>query len=178
MSLSTHAIAALAAAALAASATWWLQSTRYTAQLATLQRDHAQVLQSIADKTSQAYQAVLRYTTATNTHLSELDARHHQELADAQLETDRFRACVRAGTCGVRIITRAVPAAACDRPADQPAGGLGDATLALDADTAERVLDLRESVQTDAVKLAYLQQYATTCWRAGADAQALSEQGE
>lgn len=176
--ISTHAAAAIIAAALAASATWWLQSTRYTAQIATLQRDHAQTLRAIADKTSQAYQAVQRYTATTNTHLAELDTRHHQELADAQLETARLRACVHSGTCGVRIITRAVPERCSDSPAAQSASGLGDGAVALDPAAAERVLDLRDSVHTDAAKLAYLQQYASTCWRAGVDTQAVSGQGE
>lgn len=174
----SHLIAAAAAAVVATSATWWLQSTRYTAQIATLQRDHAQVLQGIADKTARAYAAVQRYSAATNTHLAELDSRHQQELSDAQSETNRLRACVRAGTCGVRIITRVAPAAACDRAPDQPASGMGDAAVALDAAAAERVLDLRESIQSDAAKLAYLQQYASACWRAGVDAQALSGQKE
>ena len=49
------------------------------------------------------------------------------------------------------------------------AGGVGDGAIALDGETANRVLDLRESVQSDAAKLAYLREYATSCYRAGVE---------
>jgi len=98
------------------------------------------------------------------------DATHYKELTHAQSETARMRACVAAGACGVRIITRSTACAAGGAvPQDAGAGGMGDGAIALDPATAGRVLDLRESVQSDAAKLAYLREYAQSCYRAGAE---------
>lgn len=166
----THAGAAVLAGALAFAGAWKIQAWRMGEQLAGLKASHAQTMQAIADKTAQARAAVARYELAANAQLADKDATYYQELTHAKTETDRLRACVAAGACGVRIITRSTAcAAAGDLPKDAGAGGVGDGAVALDGETAGRVLDLRESVQSDAAKLAYLREYAQTCWRAGAE---------
>ena len=168
--LYTHAGAALLAGALAFAGAWQVQAWRLGEQLAGLKTDHAKTLQAIADKTAQARAAVARYELAANAQLADKDVQHYQELTHAQSETARMRACIAAGTCGVRIITRSTACAAGGAvPQDAGAGGLGDGAIALDGETANRVLDLRESVQSDAAKLAYLRDYAQACWRAGVD---------
>ena len=139
-------------------------------QLADLQATHAQTLQAIADKTAQARDAVARYEIAAQSQLADKDTQHYKELTHAKTETDRMRACVAAGTCGVRIITRSASCAAGGAmPQDAGAGRVGDGAIGLDDDTAGRVLDLRESVQSDAAKLAYLREYARACYRAGVE---------
>lgn len=166
----THAGAALLAGALAFAGAWQIQAWRMGEQLAGLKASHAQTLQTIADKTAQARAAVARYELAANAQLADKDATHYKELTHAQSETARMRACVAAGTCGVRIITRTAACAAGGAvPQDAGAGGLGDGAVALDGETAGRVLDLRESVAADAAKLAYLREYAQACYRAGAE---------
>ena len=146
------------------------QGWRLGEQLASLQADHAKTLQAIADKTAEARAAVARYELAAHAQLADKDVQHYQELTHAKTETDRLRACVAAGACGVRIITRSTACAAGGGlPKDAGAGGLGDGAIALDPATAGRVLDLRESVQSDAAKLAYLRDYAQACWRAGVE---------
>ena len=143
------------------------QGWRMGAQLASLKATHAETLQAIADKTAQARAAVARYELAAHAQLADKDATYYKELTHAQSETARMRACIAAGTCGVRIITRSASCAAGGAvPQDAGAGGVGDGAIALDADTAGRVLDLRESVAADAAKLAYLRDYAQACWRA------------
>ena len=175
-SLYTHAGAALLAAAIAGAGAWTAQGWRYGAQLASLKATHAETLQAIADKTAKARAAVARYELAANAQLADKDAQHYQELTHAQSETDRLRACVAAGACGVRIITRtAACAAGGAMPQDAGAGGVGDGSVALDDAAANRVLDLRESVQSDAAKLAYLREYAQACWRAGAEGAGVGE---
>jgi hypothetical protein len=170
LSLYTHAAAALVAGALAFGAAWQVQGWRLGSEVQQLKAEHAQTLRGLADATAQARDALGRYSQAVNRQLAQLDATHYQELTHAQDETRRLRACLRAGTCGVRIRTAAAPhRAAGSVPGDQPAGGLGDAALALDSAAAARVLDLRESVESDAARIAYLQQYAQACWRAGAE---------
>jgi len=44
--------------------------------------------------------------------------------------------------------------------------GLGNAASGISQGTAERVFDLYDAVNTDAEKLAYLQTYSSTCWKA------------
>lgn len=166
----THAGAALLAGALAFAGAWQVQAWRMGEQLASLKASHAQTMQAIADKTAKASEAVRKYEAGVADQLADKDVQHYQELTHAQSETARMRACVAAGACGVRIITRSTACAAGgDVPQDAGAGGVGDGAIELDPATAGRVLDLRESVQADAAKLAYLQEYAKSCYRAGAE---------
>lgn len=165
----THAIAGLVGAAVAAIAVWSVQAWRYDAQIATLKTRHATTLQAISDKTAKAYEAVVKYEAQVQQDLADKDTRHYKELIHEKAETDRLRACVRAGTCGVRIIAAAPGARACTGPQDAAAGGVGNGAVELDAEAASSVLDLRESVHADAAKLAYLQEYAQACWRAGVE---------
>ena len=168
--LYTHAGAALLAGAIAGVCAWHAQAWRMGEQLASLKAGHAQTLQAIADKTAQARAAVASYELAANAQLADKDAQHYKELIHAQSETARMRACVATGTCRMRIITRATACTAGGGlPKDAGAGGLGDGAIALDPATAGRVLNLRESVQSDAAKLAYLRDYAQACWRAGVE---------
>ena len=169
-SLYTHAGAALLAGALAFAGAWQVQAWRMGEQLASLKATHAETLQAIADKTAQARAAVARYELAAHAQLADKDAQFYKELTHAKSESDRLRACVAAGACGVRIITRSTACAARgDVPQDAGAGSVGDGAVALDGDTAGRVLNLRESVQSDAAKLAYLREYASACWRSGVE---------
>ena len=165
----THAGAALLAGALAFAGAWQVQAWRMGEQLAGVKASHAQTMQAIADKTAKASEAVRKYEAGVADQLADKDTQHYQELTHAQSETARMRACIAAGTCGVRIITRATACAAGDVPQDAGAGGVGDGAVALDDAAANRVLDLRESVQSDAAKLAYLREYATSCYRAGVE---------
>ena len=168
--LYTHVGAALLAAAIAGAGAWQVQGWRMGEQLASLKAGHAQTLQAIADKTAQARAAVASYELAANAQLADKDAQHYKELIHAQSETARMRACVAAGTCRVRIITRATACTAGgDVPQDAGPGSVGDGAVALDGETAGLVLDLRESVAADVAKLAYLREYASACYRAGAE---------
>ena len=168
--LYTHAGAALLAAAIAGACAWYAQGWRMGEQLAGLKATHAETLREIAGKTAKASEAVRKYETGVADQLADKDAAHYKELTNAQSETARMRACVAAGACGVRIITRSASCAARgDVPQDAGAGSVGDGAVALDGDTAGRVLNLRESVQSDAAKLAYLREYASACYRAGVE---------
>ena len=168
--LYTHAGAALLAGAIAGACAWYAQGWRMGEQLAGLKATHTETLQAIVDKTAQARAAVARYELAAHAQLADKDAQFYKELTHAKSESDRLRACVAAGACGVRIITRSTACAARgDVPQDAGAGSVGDGAVALDGDTAGRVLNLRESVQSDAAKLAYLREYASACWRSGVE---------
>ncbi len=166
----THAGAALLAGALAFAGAWQIQAWRMGEQLAGVKASHAETLREIADKAAKASEAVRKYEAGVADQLADKDAKYYKELTHAKTETDRLRACVAAGACGVRIITRATACAAGGAvPQDAGAGGVGDGAVALDDAAANRVLDLRESIQFDAAKLAYLREYAQACYRAGVE---------
>ena len=150
---------------------WAVQGWRAGAELASAHQRHAEVLRGIADKTTKTVQAVARAGQAANAAISAADQKSIERIAKNDEENSRLRACVRDGTCGVRIITKsAVCSSVGAGPADSSAGGLGDAAIELDPEAGQRVLDLRASVQLDAEKLEYLRAYAESCWRARAQA--------
>ncbi len=142
---------------------WVVQGWRADAALVQLRQAHATVLVEIAAKTQAAAEAVRTYERQAALALAAADKKGTEELSNAKAETQRMRDCVRAGTCGVRIVTRYVdqPSGA-GRP-DAAAGGVGDDAITLDAGVSERVLDLQDAVAEDAAKIAYLQQYVKQC---------------
>lgn len=79
----------------------------------------------------------------------------------------KVRDCVRAGTCGVRIVTRYVDQSGSARSAGAVTSGVGDDAITLDAGVSERALDLRDAIAEDQAKLEYLQQYADQCKELG-----------
>ena len=160
----------LALVALGLATGWAVNGWRKDADLADVKRQHAEVLSGIARKTTDAVTAVRKLEQAANSAISTADKTTTERIAKNDQENSRLRACVAAGTCGVRIVTRVVRESGGGGATDSTAGGLGDAAVELDREAASRVLDLRESVQLDAEKLDYLQRYAETCWRAGVEA--------
>lgn len=146
---------------------WVAQGWRSDVALAQLRQDHAGVLADIAAKTRAAADAVRASERQAGLALAAADKKSTEELSNAKAETQRLRDCVRAGTCGVRIVTRYVDQPGGAGPTDAAAGGVGDDAITLDAGVSESVLDLRHAIAEDAAKLGYLQQYAEQCRRAG-----------
>lgn len=146
---------------------WVVQGWRADAALAQVRQGHASVLADIATKTRAAADAVRAYERQAGLALAAADKKTTEELNNAKAETQRLRDCVRAGTCGVRIVTRYVDQPGGAGSADAAGGGVGDDAITLDAGVSERVLDLRDAIAEDAAKLGYLQQYAEQCQRAG-----------
>ncbi len=165
------AIIAVILFALGLAVGWFVSNWRSEARIQSLRVDHAKVLADIAAKTEQARQAVERAGKAANAAINEADRAATERIARNDEENSRLRACVRAGTCGVRIVTRYVREPGSDGAADSTTSGMGDAAVELDQEAGSRVLDLRESVQLDAEKLDYLRAYAETCFKARAEAE-------
>jgi hypothetical protein len=153
---------------------WTAQGWRSDAALAQLRLDHADVLAAIAIKTRAAADAVRAYERQAGLALAAADKKSTEDLNNAKAETQRLRDCVRAATCGVRIVTRYVNQPGGAEPSNAAAGGVGDDAITLDAGVSERVLDLRDAIAEDSAKLRYLQRYAEQCQQpvtvtAGAD---------
>lgn len=155
----------LAALALASAfaAGWAAQGWRADAALVQLRQAHATVLVEIAAKTQAAAEAVRTYERQAALALAAADKKSTEELSNAKTETQRLRDCVRAGTCGVRIVTRYVDQPGGPGSTDAAAGGVGNDAIALDAGISERVFDLRDAIAEDAAKVHYLQKYAEQC---------------
>ena len=169
--MTTYAKAIIAAVlfALGLATGWAVNGWRTGADLADVKRQHAEVLAGIARKTTDAVTAVRKLEQAANSAISTADKSATERIAKNDQENRSLRACVRLGTCGVRIVTRVVREPTGGGAADSSASSLGDAAVELDREAASRVLDLRESVQADAAKLAYLREYASACYRAGVE---------
>jgi hypothetical protein len=159
--------ALIVGAALGAAAAWWAQGQRSDVELAQLKSAHSELLAGIATKTKAVADAVRAYEHATGLALSAADTKHTGELNAQKAETQRLRDCVRAGTCGVRIVTRYVDQPSGAGGANAAASSLGDDSIALDVAVSERVLDLRDSIAEDEAKLGYLREYAEQCARSG-----------
>ena len=115
-------------------------------------------------------QAVARAGQLANTAIQQVDEAATKRIAQNDEKNRELRACVAAGTCGVRIVTRVVREPGSAGAANPSTSTLGDAALELDREAASRVLDLWESIELDAEKLDYLQRYAETCHKARAQA--------
>ncbi|MDH1766493.1 lysis protein [Comamonas aquatica] len=151
------ALAVLALIAIFFYAGWqvngWRLDGRHAAELA--QRDQQAL---------EVAEAIKQAGIEANNAISTADAKAWKGLEDDKKELGRLRGCVAAGTCGVRLITKYVPADS--GTGDPGAGSVGHDTLEIDPDVQRRVLDHREAIGEDAAKIDYLQDYAAQCWRA------------
>ena len=155
-------IAAGVALALAFGAGWVVQGWRKDVQLQSQRTQHAKTLQTIAEKTAAARDAVQKQERQMAAQLAELDKQKMEEINAAKSETNRLRRCIAAGTCGVRL-NSAASAASGRGAADASAPGVDNAAPALDAALQQRVLDLRDAIAEDSAALEYLQEYAKQC---------------
>ena len=138
-------------------------------QIAVMKTEHSTVLQQISEKTAAAAGAVRKAEQLASRAIAAADSKFTGELADAKLETQKLRDCVRAGTCGVRIKTVYVSDSSSAGAADAATSGVGDDSAPLDVSVSERVLDLWGSISEDSAKLGYLREYAEQCHGLGAE---------
>ena len=154
---------------LAFGCSWMVKDWKAQAQIAGIKTEHATVLQQISEKTAAAAGAARKAEQLAGQAITTADTKFTGELADAKLETQKLRDCVRASTCGVRIKTVYVSDSRSAEAADASPSSLGDNSIALDVSVSERVLDLRDAINEDAAKLGYLREYAEQCQRLGAE---------
>ena len=150
------------ALALAFGAGWVVQGWRKDVQLQSQRTQHAKTLQTIAEKTAAARDAVQKQERQMAAQLAELDKQKMEEINAAKSETNRLRRCIAAGTCGVRLNSTA-GAASSRGAADVATPGVDNAAPALDVALQQRVLDLRDAIAEDSAALEYLQGYAKQC---------------
>lgn len=166
-------IALVAGLLLGTLAGWVAQGWRADSAMAHVQQQHAETLRDISEKSAAVAAAVRKAAAIANTAIAVAEAQNWKELENAKAETQRYRDCVRAGTCGVRIVTKTVRDDGGRVPSNSGSSSVDDDAIALDAGVSERVFDLRDAISEDAAKLGALQAYAEQCWRAGAEAQSV-----
>ena len=142
--------------ALAFGGGWLVNGWRLTGQ-------HAQELAQRDQEALALAEASKQIGIEANKALTAAATKAWKGLEDDKKELNRLRGCVAAGTCGVRIITKYVPAGG--GASDSSPGSVGHDTIEIDPDVQRRVLDHREAIGEDARKLEYLQAYALQCWR-------------
>lgn len=141
---------------------WGAQGWRMGMQLQEQRTQHAKTLQTIAEKTAAARDAVQKQEHQMAAQLAELDKQKMEEINAAKSETNRLRRCIAAGTCGVRLNSTA-GAASSRGAADAAAPGMDNEAAAIHGDLQQRVLDLRDAIAEDSAALEYLQEYAKQC---------------
>ncbi len=159
---------------LAFTAGWLVNGWRADSAMAHMQQQHAETLRDISEKSAAVAAAVRKAAATANTAIAVAEAQNWKELENAKAETQRYRDCVRAGTCGVRIVTKTVRDGSGHVSGNSGSSSVDDDAIALDAGVSERVFDLRDAISEDAAKLGALQAYAEQCWSAGAEAQAVT----
>ncbi|MFW5407244.1 lysis system i-spanin subunit Rz [Pectobacterium brasiliense] len=139
---------------------WWITSTSYDADIATLKSEHALVLKSVSDKATADSEAARSREHGFQQQIAGLDAEHTKEREDAKREADRLRNDIVSGKRRVQFASAAL--ATCEQSAGavRSAGSLGNATaVQLSATAGRNILDIRAEIKDDQAKLVYLHEY-------------------
>ncbi|MER3384899.1 lysis system i-spanin subunit Rz [Pectobacterium aroidearum] len=139
---------------------WWIISTSYDADIATLKSEHALALKSVSDKAAADSEAARSREHGFQQQIAALDAEHTKERENAQREADRLRNDIVSGKRRVQFTSAALATCELSSGAVRSAGSLGNATaVQLSATAGRNILDIRAGIKEDQVKLAYLHEY-------------------
>ncbi|MBN3093500.1 lysis protein [Pectobacterium brasiliense] len=139
---------------------WWIVSTSYDADIATLESKHAQALKSISDKATADSEAARGREHGFQQQIAALDAERTKEREDAKRENERLRNDIVSGKRRVQFASAAL--ATCEQSAGavRSARGMGNATAVQLSPVAGRnILDIRAGINDDQAKLVYLHEY-------------------
>lgn len=96
--------------------------------------------------------------------LNELELTKAKELKDAQIENDKYRACIANNTCGVQYITKYVYSSGSEPGnKDTSSKSMGNGETEIPRDVQQDLLNLREQLILEKAVVEYLQEYATIC---------------
>ncbi|MFJ5317189.1 lysis system i-spanin subunit Rz [Pectobacterium versatile] len=139
---------------------WWITSTSYDADIATLKSEHALVLKSVSDKAAADSEAARGREHGFQQQIAALDSEHAKERENAKRENERLRADIVSGKRRVQFASAAL--ATCEQSAGavRSASSMGNATGVQLSPTAGRnILDIRTGINDDQAKLVYLHEY-------------------
>lgn len=131
--------------------------------LATEKLAHANDLREVATLAAQAAGHALAVEQTLQTQLAASDATHTQELAHAHAQTVQLSSDVQRGAVRLRVLA-ATPHPSCSSVPGRPAAASVDnGAVELAPAARQSYYDLRAALQSDAIKIAALQDYATVC---------------
>lgn len=139
---------------------WWIVSTSYDADIATLKSEHALALKSVSDKAAEDSEAARRREHGFQQQIAALDAEHTKERENAQRENAKLAADITAGRRRVQFAKAELATCELSSGAVRSAGSLGNATAVQLSPVAGRnILDIRTGIKGDQAKLVYLHEY-------------------
>lgn len=160
-------IALLLGALLGAWASWWVTDNKFTADIATLNKQHSDALKAISDEATKQTVVTLQKQQTFAKTVSASDQKNTQELNDALAKNQALRDDIATGAKRLQFATAKL--ATCQQSADaaQRAASLGNAAaVELSTEAGRNILDIRAGIISDQQKLKALQDYI----RAGQDA--------
>ncbi|ADZ41862.1 TPA: lysis protein [Yersinia enterocolitica] len=153
-------IAALISLSVGAGAAWWIEDMRWDTDVADLKLKQGEALKAISDKALADTETHISTMKALQKRLAELDKQHSEDLANAQVENDRMRDDVIAGSRRVRIATANLATCQLTKSGDSTTGGVGNGTtVELSQAAGRNIFDIRAGIISDQAKLKYLQDY-------------------
>lgn len=170
------ALAAVAVVAIIAGAgagiAWWATSISYDADIATLNKIHADEKAqwdadrlAIAAKAQHDTAAALQRTHEAQDKAAEIDKYWSEKFANAQKENDDLRVDVADGKRRVRLLTANLATAQLAARQHATSGGAGSGSVGdadgveLSAAAGQRILDIRAGIIRREAKIDYLQDY-------------------
>ncbi|GKX46102.1 lysis protein [Pectobacterium carotovorum] len=139
---------------------WWITSTSYDADIATLKSEHAVALKSVSDRVAADSEAARGREHGFQQQIAALDAKSTKEREDAKREADKLRADIVSSKRRVQFSSAAL--ATCEQSAGavRSASSMGNATtVQLSPAAGRNILDIRTGINDDQAKLVYLHEY-------------------
>ncbi|MCL6376765.1 lysis protein [Pectobacterium brasiliense] len=139
---------------------WWIVSTSYDADIATLKSEHALALKSVSDKATADSEAARGREHGFQQQIAALDAEHTKERENAQREADRLRNDIVSGKRRVQFAKAELATCELSSGAVRSASSMGNAAaVKLSATAGRNILDIRTGINEDQAKLVYLHEY-------------------
>ncbi|MEQ9770899.1 lysis system i-spanin subunit Rz [Pectobacterium jejuense] len=139
---------------------WWITSTSYDADIATLKSEHALVLKSVSDKATVDSEAARDREHSFQQQIAVLDVQLTKEREDAKRENERLRNDIVSGKRRVQFASAALATCELSSGAVRSASSMGNAAAVQLSTTAGRnILDIRIGINDDQAKLIYLHEY-------------------
>ncbi|WP_433670460.1 lysis system i-spanin subunit Rz [Klebsiella michiganensis] len=161
-------IALLCGALLGALAGWWVTDNKFTADIATIKRQHAEDLKAISDEeiAQRDKNAALEHSLANA--IAKSDQQHSQELTDALAKNQALRDAVTSGSRKLLLAKANLATCNLSKGADASASGLDNAgAITFSNDFGRNIYDIRAGIISDQQKLKALQDYIRTAQDAG-----------
>lgn len=141
-------LAALLIAAAGAFGGWTAQGWHLGEKIEALKADHSAAITDAVRETSRALAAMTSDRDAKADLLAAIDLKFTNQLTKARHETNAYRTCLAAGTCGLRIAATCPASGSKDATAAQSGSVDSPAGATLDAAAEQAYLALREGINT------------------------------